>query len=117
MNFEEHTSHTPTYHDDHFQFGEQIFRQPIVFGDNLVQTLPEKTWQDLTQNDFQPALNAGAKLILIGTGAKQHFIAPEIIAKLSAQGVAVECMNTAAACRTLLLLHGEGRAVWAWLFL
>lgn len=117
MNFEEHTTHTPTYHDDHFQLGEQIFRQPIVFGNDTVQTLPEKPWQEWQENDFQAAISAGANLILLGTGKQQHFLAAPIRAKLSAKGTSVECMNTAAACRTLMLLHSEGRKVWAYLFL
>jgi len=29
----------------------------------------------------------------------------------------VECMHTAAAVRTYLLLQSEGRRVWAWLWL
>lgn len=117
MNFEEHINETPHYHGDYFQFGETVFRQPIVFGNDVVNALPEKTWQDLTLDDFQAAIASGASLILLGTGAKQHFISPQIIAQLSAQGVGLECMNSAAACRTLMLLQAEGRHVWAWLFL
>lgn len=117
MDFEEHTSNTPTYHGDHFQFGEQIFRQPIWFDGNAPQNLSPQSWQNLTLDDFQAAKQAGATLILIGTGEKQHFIAPALHAQLSAQGLGVESMNTAAACRTLLLLQGENRRVWAYLFL
>lgn len=117
MNFEEHINETPHYHGDYFQFGESIFRQPIVFGNDVVHTLPEKTWQDLRLDDFQAATASGASLILLGTGSTQHFISPQIIVQLSAQGVGLECMNTSAACRTLMLLQAEGRNVWAWLFL
>ncbi|RKW33319.1 MAG: rod shape-determining protein RodA, partial [Kingella sp. (in: b-proteobacteria)] len=31
-------------------------------------------------------------------------------------GAALECMTTAAACRTYALLASEGRKVWAWLW-
>ena len=35
---------------------------------------------------------------------------------LALPGAALECMTTAAACRTYALLASEGRKVWAWLW-
>ena len=56
------------------------------------------------------------EVIIIGTGAKQKFLHPKIAAALSAYGIGFECMNTASAFRTLVLLQGEGRSTWAWLW-
>ncbi len=56
------------------------------------------------------------EVIIIGTGEKQQFLHPKIAAELAAHGIGLECMNTASACRTLMLLQGEGRRVWAWLW-
>ena len=55
-------------------------------------------------------------MILVGTGEKQYFLHPKIVATPAAQGVGLESMNTASACRTLMILQSEGRRVWAWLF-
>ena len=49
-------------------------------------------------------------------GEKQQFLSPKLAAALSAHGAALECMTTAAACRTYALLASEGRKVWAWLW-
>ena len=74
--------------------------------------------QDLTADSFSDGLSkyAAPEIILIGTGKTQQFLNPKINAALAAQGIGIEYMNTAAACRTLLMLQSEGRRVWAWLW-
>ncbi len=53
------------------------------------------------------------EVVLVGTGARQTFISPEILAPLHAIRVGVECMAMGAACRTYNLLALEGRKVFA----
>lgn len=67
---------------------------------------------------LQAALDATLppEIILVGCGARQMFLHPRITARLAAAGIGVETMNTAAACRTYMILRGEGRRVWAWLW-
>ena len=74
--------------------------------------------QDLTADSFSDGLSkyAAPEIILIGTGKTQQFLHPKLTAALAAQGIGIEYMNTAAACRTLLMLQSEGRRVWAWLW-
>lgn len=74
--------------------------------------------QDLTADSFSDGLSkyAAPEIILIGTGKTQQFLHPKLNAVLAAQGIGIEYMNTAAACRTLLMLQSEGRRVWAWLW-
>jgi len=73
---------------------------------------------DLTADSFSDGLSkyAAPEIILIGTGKTQQFLHPKLNAALAAQGIGIEYMNTAAACRTLLMLQSEGRRVWAWLW-
>lgn len=73
---------------------------------------------ELRADDFQAALHANPRpeVVLVGTGVKQVFLHPRISAGLLAAGIGVEIMSTAAACRTYMILHGEGRPVWAWLW-
>ena len=74
--------------------------------------------QDLTADSFSDGLSKypHPELILIGTGKTQQFLHPKLNAALAARGIGIEYMNTAAACRTLLMLQSEGRRVWAWLW-
>ena len=66
--------------------------------------------QDLTADSFSDGLSKypHPELILIGTGKTQQFLHPKLNAALAAQGIGIEYMNTAAACRTLLMLQ------WLW---
>ena len=105
---------------DSYRAGEIIinqtaYTQNVQLGDS-VAPFAHASPQDLTLADFQAALNAGAEIILIGTGEKQQFLSSKLAVELSAQGAALESMTTAAACRTYALLASEGRKVWAWLW-
>lgn len=51
------------------------------------------------------------EVLLIGTGAKQHFLPAAITRPLLDMGIGVEAMNTQAAARTYNILMAEGRRV------
>lgn len=93
----------------------QVYQASILVGKS-VHELPEN-WQPehLTITDFQAVLEQGADVILVGTGQQQKFLSPQLAAQLAQYGMGLECMNTAAACRTFMLLQSEGRQVFAWL--
>ncbi|RJG11366.1 Mth938-like domain-containing protein [Massilia cavernae] len=50
-------------------------------------------------------------VVILGTGARQRFVHPRLVASLAARRVGVECMDSQAACRTYNILMGEGRKV------
>ena len=62
-----------------------------------------------------PALEESAtlKLLIVGTGTRQQFPAPDIRRAFVAAGVTIEAMDTGAACRTYNVLLTEARAVGA----
>ena len=96
------------------QIGEQTYSKPICWQDGKISIIPQATIEELNEQIFVSAIEAAEnrpEVIIIGTGAKQ-----QIAAALSAYGVGLECTNTASACRTLVLLQGEGRSTWAWLW-
>ncbi|MSP86567.1 MAG: hypothetical protein EXR38_01765 [Methylotenera sp.] len=62
-------------------------------------------------------LEHSAEVILLGTGEKHQFLHPKIYQSLTAKGIPLECMTTAAACRTYNILMSEGRNVSAALIL
>ena len=101
------------------QIGEQTYSEPICWQDGKVSIIPQTTIEELNEQIFISAMKTAAtrpEVIIIGTGAKQQFLHPKITVALSAYGIGFECMNTASACRTLVLLQGEERSTWAWLW-
>lgn len=101
------------------QIGEQTYSEPICWQDGKISIIPQTTIEELNEQIFISAIETAEnrpEVIIIGTGAKQQFLHPKIAADLSAYGIGFECMNTASACRTLVLLQGEGRSTWAWLW-
>ena len=53
------------------------------------------------------------EIVLLGTGSVHTFPAMSLLAELKAHKIAVEVMNTRAACRTYSVLVGEHRPVAA----
>ena len=101
------------------QIGEQTYSKPICWQDGKVSIIPQATIEELNEQIFISAIETAEnrpEVIIIGTGAKQQFLHPKITVALSAYGIGFECMNTASACRTLVLLQGEERSTWAWLW-
>lgn len=59
-----------------------------------------------------PALPPNApEVLLIGTGARQRFLRPEVLRPLLGGGIGIEVMDTQAAARTYNILMSEGRRV------
>ena len=72
-----------------------------------------QTFDAITAVDIEGLARLDPDVVLLGTGARQRFIHPKLTAALSARHVGVECMDTAAACRTYNILMTEGRRVLA----
>ena len=61
--------------------------------------------------DLAPLLALEPELLVLGTGARQAFPAPAVMAACLTRGVGIEVMDNAAAARTYNVLAGEGRRV------
>jgi uncharacterized protein len=98
--------------------------------DRSLIVLPERVIEDwdgidskgldfdsLTVAHFERIAELKPEVVLLGTGKTHRFIHPRLTAPLTAMGVSVECMDTAAACRTYNILMAEGRQVAAGLIL
>jgi uncharacterized protein len=94
------------------------------FGHSLI-VMPELCLHDWdVKHSTEIGLSQVAKLIelhrshkievlLLGTGEKQHFLTGAPYFALAEKGITIECMSTAAACRTYNILMSEGRQVMA----
>ena len=90
--------------------GEEHRGSVIVFTD---RTVP---WSgDVTETGLAEVFSAAETLdlLLLGCGRTMRPVAPQLRAALRRAGIAVEPMDTGAACRTFNVLLGEGRRVAA----
>lgn len=97
----------------------ESYKHPICLTQNGIAAVPTASPQELTAESFLEYLRHNLhhpEVILVGTGSKHAFLHPKITVRLAAEGIGLESMTTAAACRTFTILQGEGRKVWAWLW-
>lgn len=67
--------------------------------------------ESLNELTLQPLLELKPEVILLGTGEKQQFPPPKLFALCAQQGIGLEVMDNAAACRTYNVLTTEEREV------
>ena len=68
---------------------------------------------DLRAEDMQPILALEPGVVLLGSGQRLQFPAPEVMAACLTRGIGIEVMDNAAAARTFNVLATEGRRVLA----
>ncbi len=89
----------------------------IVTPEVLVTDWTPHDISDLEISHFEMVSQLAPEIILLGTGNKQRYLHPRLIRPLLVNGVGVEIMDTAAACRTYNITMLEGRKVAAALFM
>lgn len=93
---------------------EDTYASPVILSPDSV----EADWQvgsveDLSEDALQTVLGLRPELVIIGTGASQRFLEPELMMLFHRNGVGIEVMDTRAACRTFNILVMEERRVVA----
>lgn len=96
--------------------GEPIRRSFIVTPEALITDWGPQTVDELDEAALQAVARLSPSVVLLGTGVEQHFPPSSLLAPLLGQGIGIEVMTTAAACRTFNILVAEGRSVAAALF-
>jgi uncharacterized protein len=93
---------------------EHVIRNSVILSaSEIVFNWPPVKVEDLELKHLQAAFALDPQIILLGTGERQVFPAPEIAAAVQAAGIGFEVMDTRAACRTYNVLVQEGRRVAA----
>ncbi|MCW5635832.1 MAG: Mth938-like domain-containing protein [Rubrivivax sp.] len=82
-----------------------------------VQRWPVATFADLTLADFERMAAFAPELVVFGSGRRMRFAPPALLRPLVERRIGIECMDTAAACRTYNVLVSEKRSVLAALLL
>ena len=91
----------------------QYTQNLIVMADKLILDWQATDFASLTEAHFVQILELKPEVVLFGTGEKHQFLHPKIVQKLTEKNIPLECMTTAAACRTYNFLMSEGRNVAA----
>ena len=91
----------------------QVTQSLILTAQQLITDWEPSQPDDLTEAHLDVILSLEPELVLLGTGARQHFPAMDIMSPLHRAQIGIEVMDTAAACRTFNILVGEGRHVVA----
>jgi uncharacterized protein len=87
----------------------------IVLPDAVIEWQVAGSPEDFSLQSFIQAEKMAGELdvVLVGTGARMEFIGPGLRHALKQKGIAVDFMDTGAACRTYNVLMAEGRRVAA----
>lgn len=96
--------------------GVEINAQRYDYSVTVMPEVPPRRWdvarfEDLNAAHFEEIAAGAPDVVVLGTGERQRFVHPRLVASLSAMRVGVECMDSHAACRTYNILMGEGRKV------
>lgn len=93
---------------------EQVHRQSLLLSaDRLTAPWPVQSVEQLDADSLQPILDQQPAVVLLGTGERQQFPDPGIVAHFGERGIGLEVMDNGALCRTFNILIAEDRAVVA----
>ncbi|MET0067916.1 MAG: Mth938-like domain-containing protein [Candidatus Thiodiazotropha sp.] len=102
------------YDRGEFTVSGVVYRENLlVMPDQVVPRWHDAGFAELASGDFQRLAGFAPEIIILGTGANQHFPAPALTLPLMEARIGLEVMDTAAACRTYNILMSEGRRVAA----
>jgi len=100
------------------RYGPSGFRVSGTVYPGPVLVFPDRTltWAvaAMTEQGLAPVVeHGGVELLLLGLGRRMSRVATALRASLKARGIAIEAMETGAACRTYNVLLAEDRRVAA----
>lgn len=96
------------------RIGDTYYRHSLVVtATRLITDWPPQRMGDLQAKHLDILVELEPEVVLIGTGARQHFLPPRDMFRFYGKGIGLEVMTTDAACRTFNVLVTEGRNVAA----
>jgi uncharacterized protein len=114
----EHSNLITGYGADFIEINRKKYAKSLILlADNISEDWQVTDFSSLSEKSFDCLLALKPELVLLGTGAKHQFLHPKFFKQLTEHGIPLECMTTAAACRTYNFLMSEGRNVAAALIL
>lgn len=99
-------------HDNAIRINDRTLEHSFVMGhDRVIDDWPVTDVGQLTPELMEPVLELEPEVILVGTGTRQRFVPPRVLAACLRRGVGLEAMDNAAAARTHAVLAAELRRV------
>jgi uncharacterized protein len=89
----------------------------VVSSAGIISDLLPATLDELDVIHLRKISALAPEIVLLGTGAKQIFLDYALTEALAAENIALETMDTGAACRCFNILVAEARAVVAALYM
>lgn len=111
------------YAEDYIEINRHRYNNSLlVMANKLIpdwSSSPDQpvAFDHLTEKNFEEIAALKPEVVLLGSGKTHRFLHPRTYYPLTQQGIPLECMTTAAACRTYNILMSEGRNVAAVLLL
>ena len=81
----------------------------VICVDRVVENWTPTRVEEIDDEAMQIIANLQPELVILGTGERQQFPHPSLLATLLRSGIGVEVMDNRAAARTYNLLAAEGR--------
>lgn len=98
------------YGEDYVEVNRERHQAPLRFmPEGSIERWDVGGFEEISAADIAALLELGPELVLIGTGARQRFLHPRVVAPLAEARVGFETMTSHAACRTYNILMSEGR--------
>ena len=102
------------YGPDHVMVSGELYSNSIVvMAEEVRNDWHAARFDELNEAHFSYFLALKPEILLLGTGAQQRFPHPRLYRALTEAHIALECMDTPAACRTYNILVAEDRKVVA----
>jgi uncharacterized protein len=96
------------------RIGDRHFGGSVILTPReLIENWPPRSAGEIRAEHLESLVASGPELVLLGTGARQVFLEPELAMVFHRHGVGIEVMTTEAACRTFNVLVAERREVIA----
>jgi uncharacterized protein len=110
----ENTYLVTAYGTGFVEINKQKYMQSlVVMANQLILDWQARDLVNLNAGHFEQFIELNPEVVLLGTGERHQFLHPSVYQILTAQSIPLECMTTAAACRTYNILMSEGRNVAA----
>lgn len=99
---------------DGIQIGDHWYAGPLIVSTTeLLTDWKAQQFNDLNEQQLEPVFGLQPEVVLVGTGPRQLFPAPELMMCFYRRNIGVEFMHTRAACRTFNVLVSDHRKVVA----
>jgi len=88
----------------------EILRNSLIISPvQLIRDWPPQTFEELNREHFDRLSELEPEIVLFGSGETLRWPDPALLSSLIDNGIGVEVMDTAAACRTYNILTADGR--------